>query len=237
VTAEQFKALQGELSSLKGLFEQASQNAVTHENTIRNLEGELAVLRNREQEQALQLPDDETLDELPRSQAIRRVAEVLAEQKVRALDQKYMGAFQRMATDVIASKNAIEEQQVKQLFPGVDLEKYRPVLDQKRAQFPQANTVDLVRLVADPKELAVQPDMTQGTQEEVHMETGHGAGMSAGGRDQDLRESITEDQLREGYVTARNSGQNLQAQSFLLEMLKRRPDVPTSQETGRTAGG
>jgi hypothetical protein len=156
---------------------------------------------------------------------------------VRALDQKYMGAFQRMATDVIASKNAIEEQQVKQLFPGVDLEKYRPVLDQKRAQFPQANTVDLVRLVADPKELAVQPDMTQGTQEEVHMETGQGAGMSAGGRDQDLRESITEDQLREGYVTARNSGQNLQAQSFLLEMLKRRPDVPTSQETGRTAGG
>jgi len=236
VTADQLTALQNQIASMQASVEASRQQTSTQQNHIANLEGELAVLRNREDAKALQLPSDDELDELPRAEAIRRCAEVIAEQKLRVLDQKYLGAFSRLASDVVTMKNSSEERMIREQFPGVDIEKYRPILEQKRAMFPQASTVDLIRLVADPKELAQQPDMTQTPQDAVHMEVGQGAGMGAGGQGQQSREQITEDQLREGFVNARNAGQNLQAQSYLMEIIKRRPDVPTTRNTGRSGG-
>lgn len=230
VTQDQLTAITEQLAAMKQGLDNSTQTVTTQQNHIANLEGELSQIRNREEQAALTLPSDEALDELPRAEAIRQCAEIIAEQKVRAIDQKYMGAFSKLATDVITMKNASEELQVKSIFPGVNIEKYRPVLEQKRAQYPQASTVDLVRLVADPMELAAQPNMTQQPQEEVHMETGAGASVAGGGAPQN-RGQITEDQLREGFITARDSGNKLQANSYLQEMLKRRPDVPASQGT------
>jgi len=202
---------------------------------LQALQGEVVELRRQKEEPTPELPSDETLDELPRGEAIRRVAGALTAKAVKDLKGELVGAMGRMAVDVIQARNTLEEQELARKFPGLDIEKYRPAIDRKRAELPGATLNELVRLIADPRDLIAEPpDRTRATQEAVHMETGGAS--RAGVRRTQEQPQITEQQLRQGFLDARTAGNKLQADAYLMEIIKRRPDVP-AQHGGRPTGG
>lgn len=220
--------LMGELRNLQNQIGQRDQ-------MLQALQGEIVELRRVKEEPTPELPSDESLDELPRGEAIRRVAGVIAAKAVKDLRGELVGAMGRMAVDVIQSRNALEEQELTRTFPGLDIEKYRPAIDRKRAEMPGARLSELVRLVADPNDLVAKPpDTTRATQEAVHMETGGAS--RAGVRRTQEQTGPTEQQLHDGFLAARQAGNKLQADAYLMEIIKRRPDVP-AQHGGRPTGG
>jgi len=237
VSLEQYNELKANMEQtqkqLQAVLSQNNQIAARSQ----SLEGELAQLRENREDQSLQLPSDDELQDMPRGEAIRRVAEGIAAKQMRELEKKFTPAFQRLAGDFVGLRTTVEEDNLRKRFPKLDLEKYRLQLDEKRLAFPQATLGELVQLVADPVDLMqLASDTTQTTQEDVHMETGAGAstgGGTAGG--QTGGPQLSEGDLQQGLLNARQAGNKMLADRYLMEIIKRRPDV--RREPQGAAGG
>lgn len=233
-TNDELTGLKESIAAMQKQLEVSQSASTQSAETIRNLEGELFSIKNEKEEKALELPSSEELDSLSRSDAITRVAEAIAEQKMRARDKQYMDAFQRMATDVVGLKNASEESDVRNRYPGFDLDKHRMEINQKRIAYPQMSTSELVQLIADPRELiAANSDRTVQTQDGVHMESGLGNSVGNNAQPDQQQSAAREKALKDGFTAARAAGNRSQADAYLQEIIKSRPDVPAN----RVAGG
>lgn len=209
------QALVGELRAQN----ESLQNQIAQTNAnIQALMGEMEVRKRTAEE--VKLPSDEELDALPRNEAIKRVAEAKA---VEVINQRLMPGLRRMAGDLLETKAFVDEDGLRRAYPGLDVAKYRPLLNEKRASNPGLSALDAIRLIADPAELtpAAAPARSH---EAVHMEARGRSGSSV--VQQQSGSGPNEADLRQKFVVARQAGNRIQAERYLTEIMKLRPDVP-----------
>ena len=227
--ADPTAALVTEVAEMRQAMVTYQQENLHNQNVIQNLQSDLVTLRGKQEDQKLQLPTDEELEDLPRGEAIRKMAEAIADAKIAEQNRMFMPAMHQLVGDFVALKNESEERQVKEVFPNLDIEKYRVQLDQKRIDYPKATTNELLRLIANPVDLmpAAQPTTSN---EGVHMERGLPTGnqTQTGSRETASREAA----LKEGITAARESGNKSQVNALMMELIKSRPDVPASASGG-----
>jgi len=227
--ADQTAALAAEIAEMRQDMVTYQQENLHNQNVISNLQSDLVTLRGKQEEQRLQLPTDEELEDLPRGEAIRKMAEAIADTKIAEQNRMFMPAMHQLVGDFVALKNESEERQVKEVFPNLNIEKYRVQLDQKRIDYPKATTNELLRLIADPVDLMPTAQSTT-PNEGVHMETGLPTGTQThiGSREVASQEAA----LKEGIDAARLAGNKSQSRALMMELLKLRPDVPASASGG-----
>ncbi len=170
----------------------------------------------------VKLPTDEELDALPRTEAIKRVAEVKA---IEVINQRLMPGLRKMAGDLLETKAFADESVLKQTFPNLKIEKYRTALADKRASNPGLSALDAIRLIADPNDLTIAPSAPR-SHEAVHMEA---RGRSTPPPVTQSQGGPSESDLQAGFLKARQAGNRLQAERYLTEIMKRRPSVPANR--------
>lgn len=163
-------AIKAENDALKLQLNGMSDQLKTLSTQFGGLVGHLQALESRKVEEEVPALDVDKLKELPMAEVVKQVSE-RAERVADIRAKKLLTPFAR---DLFEVKSAQEETSVRQLYPNFDYGKHRDELRQMRISYPDIPTERLVRMVADPSELApASPPKSQDGAR--HMEVGPGA--------------------------------------------------------------
>lgn len=209
-----------EVDELKTQNELLRNQMVQMNQNMTQLMGELESRRETSNPE-VKMPTEEELEGMSRTEAIQKVAEAKV---IEVINQRLMGGLRKMAGDVLEAKAFADEETLRRTFPNLKVDKYRAALAEKRASNPGLSALDAIRLIADPGDLSLAAPATR-TQEAVHIES-RGRSASAPVTQARGQEGPSEGELQAGFLKARQAGNRLQAERYLTEIMKRRPDVP-----------
>ena len=222
-----FQLTEAEVNELRSAAAQNTElrtqvSALTQE--VGGLMSALEERGKREDEARAKIPTDEQLDDMPRSEAIRVVAGSLVQQEVNRL----IRGLGVMATDLLEVKQGQEEADIRRAYPNVNIEKYRPQIQQLKLAMPRLSTLHALKILADPRELVPSIPDTTPASSAAPVDSGMG-GSSAPLRPAPSPNEVTEADLQRGLVQAQKSGDTRLAERYIQMILSRRTDVPADR--------
>jgi len=193
--------------------------------------GELDNLKSiKQREEQHPLPSDNELDDLPRSRAMKLVAEHAAAVAAQDLEARMVPGLRNMAADMVTMKKASDESTVREAYPDLNLDKYRAEWDRVRGQNPGLSALQAIRACVPTADLMPAPPVstTPATQDGgVHMEAGPGA---SAGRSipQPPAPTATREELISASAAYRAKGMTKEADACLAQVVRATPSVPAT---------